>query len=102
MFAGVSTAIAPVTVMEVLTGSSFSGVFSDAGFSGGFSSCAARGKHQITRAQQASAAPSRLREPVRRRAEHNVVTGLIYRRFDSLPGLALHQSQILQNSINIA
>src|ERR1043165_2387985 len=90
IFAGGSAAIWPVAVMEVLSGSTFSAAGR---------SCAAAGHCQIARTQQTSAAPAHLRETRGCRAEHDLVTRLIDRGFGRFPGLAFHQSQILQNCI---
>src|SRR5215471_11904451 len=93
ILAGVSAAMSPVTVMLVLTGSSFCCLSSG--------DWAVSGTRQVARTQQASAAPACLGKAIGRGAEDQVIAVLIERGFDCLSLLALHQSQILQNCIDI-
>src|SRR5215831_730548 len=90
MLAGVSAETSPMTVMEVFSGS---------GFSGG-SCCAAAG--QIARTDKASIVPTRLLETLRGGCKDNPVAALIRRRFRGLPIECLNQSEEPKDSIDVS
>jgi len=76
ILAGVSAEICSVTVIDVLTGVSLSAGVWSAGV------CASIAASQIAGTKHASIPPAPLRKPLRLGAEHNLIAGLIERRFN--------------------